>query len=291
MADMFHGKFVIPTGYESEEAKLALKRKIADALMSAGLSSHQGMRSPFEALGQMAQAFVGKRLADKAAGGEDELGRRIRGDYDTARAGLNADVDSGMDPAAIVKKYSGNPMLDDQIKPYVEALTKRLTGGEDLVDTGGMSGFQPKRNFIGKPMPNDPNKPVWLDEQGNATVNGPLATAHMYSNPNLVEPGAMPTTSPIPNAGQAPGPPAPVGATPSPSAVPAGADIDLSKLTPEEREILKNEIRRRGGLPASNEMPFGSPLDKPAARPADGIVNGKQYWMINGVPYDNPEGK
>lgn len=289
MADLSYGKFVIPTGYESQQAKIALKRKIAEALMSAGLSQHQGMRSPFEALGQVAQAFVGKRLEDKAAGLEGELGTRIRGDYQAANSGFDADVNAGMDPAKLVSKYSGNPMLEDRLKPYAEALAKRLGGREDLVDTGGLSGFQPKGNFVGKPMPNKPDAAVWLGENGEAEVNPVAAAAAMYRNPNLASPSAMPTSAPIPipNAGHAPGPPPPAGGLSSPSAPTAGGDIDLSKLTPEERQILTNEIKRRGGqVPQSSELPLGSPLTPPPpSLPQIGEVrSGFQY--MGGDPND-----
>lgn len=72
-------------------------------------------------------------------------------------------------------------------------------------------------------------------------------------------------------------------ASPQPGA--ASPDIDFSLFTPEEITVWRNEALRRAG---GRTTPSGSPL---APAPNSKVINGKQYYQINGKWYDNPEGR
>lgn len=281
-------KYLMPMNYQSEESKIAAKKKIADALIQRGLTPNKGMISPLEVIGSMAQAFAGKRLDSRASKMEDDLSDRVKGAYADARGQMQNDVAAGMTPQQIAEKYGSNPLLENDVKPYADAFGENLKGRERIVNLGSAAGYGRVGDYMGKPLPNDPNKPVWVGSNGQAEVNPVAATAAMYRNPNLVDPSSMPTSAPIPTPGMPQTAAAPVGSGVTPSPAPAGANVDLSLLSPEEQAILQNEIKRRGSLPpSSRNMPFGNPLRPPPS----GTAGGKPYWIVNGVPYDNPEGK
>lgn len=307
------GKMSIPTGYESEQARILLKRKLAEALLSRGLSPQGGMRSPLEALGSMAQVFAGKRMESKADKLEGGLTQKMLGDYQAEHDAFQADVASGMSPADLVKKWSGarHPFIADEIKPYADAYGEALKNREGIVEGGG--GFVRKGDYMegtpGKParaLPNDPNKPVWTQRGPNgellASPNPAYALSRAMGQPGAIDfskgvpnffavPGSGPAAAPTP--GLPPSAPAMGASTslaPSAGAAPnaAAPNIDLSLLNPMERQVIEREIARRKGItPEARNLPLGNPL-KP---PPSGIANGKPYWMVNGVPYDNPEGR
>ena len=295
------GKVQIPTGYESEQAKIALKRKLAQALLERGLSPNRGMISPLEALGGVAQAAAGQFLEKRADKLEGKLGERMLGDYQSEHDALQAAIASGAGPDEIAKTFGGarHPLIADEVKPYENAYSKRLENLEGIREVGGTYGRV--GDYVGKdiggkglPVPPDPNKPVFV-ENGMMVPNQSWIYAHAATQPGALDPSQISPVNPYPGAAAAPAPgqlpPPPAGGASATSLAPspAGGDIDLSLLNPEERKILQSEIARRKGLPPeARSLPMGNPLKPP---PSGVLPNGKPYWMVNGQPYDNPEGR
>lgn len=70
---------------------------------------------------------------------------------------------------------------------------------------------------------------------------------------------------------------------------PAAGGMDLSRLKPEELQVLQQELGRRAGLnPQAQNFPQGNPLSPPPSKVGP---DGKPYWSVGGKWYDNPEGR
>lgn len=281
-------KFVLPTGYESEQRKAERKRKLAQMMLERGMQSGN-MQSWTQPLAQMAAAFAGKRLDKKADKIDADVSERMTADFGKKVEAFNAATSGeNVDPTAIVRAHGSDPMLQDMVKPYVETMTeglkqrqRRVKFGDRYRTLGSISETERE--------PSDPNSAVIVDQQGNWVVNPVRTTAALAAQGLPLDMPGRPGVYSMPNptvGGQAP----PGGGS--------GDGMDLGLLTPEERNIMANELRRRAGpgpaqdAPPSNNIPMGSPLaPQPAQQPPAGVVNGKPYWLINGIPYDNPEGK
>jgi hypothetical protein len=292
-------KLVIPTGYEDEQVKAERKRRMAEMLYKQGLNN-QNISSWTQVLGDLAQTYAGKRNEDKADKLDQQYRHELLDAYTAARTGLEADRKSGTAPADLVAKYGGNPLLADD--PTLKAETgafeadlKPTNFGGRMVRTGDvMNQYEPSKptdSVIRNPDGSWKENPVVtssaLHRQGYG-MGDPVA---QMPDPYAKVAGAMvPQVMPPQGAPMSP-PPMPA-AQPNPE-----AGVDLSVLSPEEKQILQNEIMRRkngggaGGAyqPPNPNTPMGNPLT--AQRAPAGVVNGKPYWLINGMPYDNPEGK
>lgn len=286
-------KLVIPTGYESQERDIENRRKLAQLMLEKGLSQ-QNMTSWAQPLAEMAQIYAGKRMDSKASKAQDALDTKIKGDYTAQLGALNADVNSGMPVKDLVQKYAGSSLVSDALKPYTDAYGESLKEGEGHTTFGSQwrrKGAIPEGSV-------DPNSMVIPGPNNTIAVNPVRATAALAAQypPENSSPGNMTYSMPAPGIAQPSGGGAgPGGAPPAPAA--GGNSIDVSALTPEEKQILTTELQRRAGpanggnFTVQNDMhtPFGSPVD--AVKPPSGVVNGKPYWIVNGVPYDNSEGK
>lgn len=278
-------KLQIPTGYEELQRKAAAKRKIAAALLARGMTGDNQMTSWAQPLAQMAQAFAGKRLDKKADKLDAEYTTQMREAYTSGLDRLHAAKAGGMSNEEIVKTFSAEPLLQDAIKPYQDAMAAALKERENIVDIGGSQGYGRVGDWMGKPKPNDPNSAVVYDDKGNWMVNPVRRQAALEAQGYSPGGAGFPSVGAMPDPAMAPPPGGPA---------PGGDGLDLSLLNQEERGILQNELERRAGGGQSQfnpdpNTPMGNPL---TALPAPaGVVNGKPYWIINGVPYDNPEGK
>jgi hypothetical protein len=363
-------KFTLPTGYENEQLKAERKRKIAQALLERGLASQPNMQSWAQVLGQMAQAGAGSILNKRADKMDEATNNRMLSDYHQQLNDFQADVNAGMDPAKLVEKYGGSPMVADALKPYGDAMAKRLTERENLVNFGGRAGVR-VGDVAGQYEPSKPNDPVIRDAQGNWTVNPVRETAALgaqgftsngqpsiatYSMPNPYAQSDQNTGVPQPHMNaQGPGHETPSGfqavvgqiesgnrdfrPNDAPTTSSAGALYGMQVMpstahnpgfgvTPAANESAA-EYNRVGRDYATamqqrygdNAQAFGAYNAGPGAmdraisqgganyrsllpnetrtyinrgmsqlKPPAGVANGKPYWMINGVPYDNPEG-
>lgn len=284
------GKVTIPTGWEADQRKAAARRKLAERLLAQALGPQGGMTSWTQPLAQMANAFAGNMLDRRADKMDADVASKMRETYASSIGNLQKDVAAGMDLPQVVQKYGADPLMQDMVKPYVDALGKRISEKENVVKVGGAQGYGRVGDFMGKPLPNDPNDPVVIGSDGSWKVNDVRRQAALEAQGYSPNGQGFPTVRSMPDPAMAP----PAGGAPATG----GDGLDLSLLNPEERGILQNELTRRAGgqgAPISATMnpdpntPMGSPLG--ARRRPAGQVNGKPYWIIDGVPYDNPEGK
>lgn len=286
---------VIPTGYESDQVKAANKRKLAQMMLEKGLSSPGGMQSWLQVLGQLGSTAAGLRMNKQADDMDEGTNKRILADYVGQLSEFHND-EKTMAPKELVAKYRDKPFLEDALKPYTEAMTARLRDKGDMVNINGT--YVDKGSMqAGGHAPTDPNAGVIRDASGNLVENMVRRNAALHAQgyglgdpaTTMPDPGA-PNGPAAPVSGTVGGQTPPMGGAPAPS----GDGLDLSLLSADERGIMQRELQRRaanGGAfqPPNPNVPLGSPLT--AQRAPAGIVAGKPYWLINGVPYDNPEGK
>lgn len=224
-SDLSFSKFIIPSGYESEQEKIALRRRLAEAFLNRGMQGEGRYGSPLQVLGDLAQELAGVHMEHQASNENAQLGTHIREDYQKKISDFYFDVNSGMSPQALVEKYQGDPMLEDALKPYVAAHQAALVNREDLGQYGNT--IERKGDFIGKPIPSKPTDAVIQLPNGNWAVN-PLAMAvRAYSNPAYVaDPSKLPSEMPNPYGPSV----APLSVTPGSVQAPAGGAVSPSTL-------------------------------------------------------------
>ena len=282
----------MPTGYEEEQHKIALKRKLAQAMFEQGIAGGQRARSPWDALASIAEVGAGK-LHDKRANKlEAEMAEKLKTDYGSRRASLMADINAGMAPQAVMQKYGADTLLSGDLEPIKDAYGAALKNREGIVNFGGRQ--MRAADTLGKFDPGKPNDQVLRDE----------TTGNMFINPVRVAAGQVSQMIPADNAsaqalmgvtfnpnsqqqGNAPANAA-AGSMPLSGPVPAGGGMDLSRLTPEEKNILNSEMQRRAGLSPEAQNFTGGQGTVP---PPTAMYQNKPAWQINGKWYDNPEGK
>ncbi len=288
---------VLPTGFEADQKKAARKRKIAEMMLA---KSQQGgnMTHWTQALASVAQAGVGKHLDKKADNIELEMGDRLKQEYATKLSAFNdATQDPNVDPMSVVRQFGADPLLADKTKPYADAMAAGLRDRNESTNFGG----QWRRKGDIKPGEFEPGRPT---DGVLRMSNGDLATNDVATVAALARQGAVgadgrPISMRAPDPSRAPMPQQQGMAAPVQGAPPVGGGLDLNLLTPEEKAIMQKELARRAGgqgggmagyQPPNPNVPMGSPLSASPA-PAGMTVDGKPYWLVNGVPYDNPEGK
>ena len=279
-------KLVMPTGYEGEQQRAKTLRSLAEA-MAATSTSTAPVGSWTQVLAQILQGYVAGRENKKADALDTDVSTKMQNAFNTTHQQFTADA-ATMTPEQLQAKYGSNPYAGDDLKPYVEGITARqrkmAENSQTMVDTPD-HGYQPLPTQIGR-VPFDPNKTVVSTDNGQSFgVNPVKITADRLAQANGP---AISAVNSMAAPGMAPQMPAP-----------AAGGMDLSLLKPEERQILAQELARRAngsqvGDPATvlnnTHIPMGSPLS--AAKVPDGVtLDGRPYWNINGVPYDNPEGK
>lgn len=138
---------LIPTGYEMLDEQVQQKRALAEAMLAQGMTARQDYRSPFQVLGQLAQAWAGKSMQNDANRMQAEALQKRLADFAAARQSLSADLQSGATPEQIYTKYGTNPLLADAIKPIVDAY------GEGLARTAtNNADIQKDRQYRGDPV-------------------------------------------------------------------------------------------------------------------------------------------
>lgn len=285
-------KMQYPTGYEGEQRRIEMRRRLAQAMLEKGLSGGD-TRSWTQALAQVAQTYAGKRMEKKATDREADMYERMRADIATKMADFQAARNSGATNQDLVDRFGADPMLQDAIDPHRDAVVSAMKNQEELVENGGR--FVRKGDFVGPNGKDLAGKPTDLviAKDGQWQVNPVAVTARLLSNPQPAGSTAHDLTGQMPNpystgGGQSSAGPA-GGAMPSGGQSPSVGGMDLSKLNPEEQAILQQEIQRRAGLsPEARNMPQGNPLTPP---PSQVGPDGKPYWSIGGKWYDNPEGR
>lgn len=245
-------QLVIPTQYAQQQQSIAQKRKLAEAMLSQGLSNDPNMNNWAQVLGKLAQAWAGKSMDNEATKSEGLLNEQIRGDYDKSVGDFFAGAKSAP-LAETVQAIARNPLLEGVGKPFQDAYATQLRERENLIKFGGRSGIR-QGDVMGM-ADNDPNSMVHQGPNGETFLNEPRVAAAGIAS-GAYAPKEIPQT-----VGQMPGIQRLVGAMSGQP--PAAADPELPPVQPEE-----------GVIPG-----------------VAGIVNGQKYWVINGKYYDNPEGR
>lgn len=279
-------KLVIPTGYESEQRKAAQKRKLAEMLTEIGAKS--GNYNSWAQVGsQLANALAGRIVSKKADKLDDSYNEKLKQAYTDKWNQFTADAKTKT-PDEMFATYGNDPFVGEQAKMFGDAIGARLKEKENIVNVPGR-GYVSTGDVIGKGPINDPNAAVSVDANGNWVPNlarmGASLGAQGFTDAATGAPPNMPFRDPLSNTPAMP---------PAQAGGPAGGGFDINLFTPEEQRVMQAEVlrRRQVGGPAgvSPNRPYGSPLavNKP---PAGMTSDGKPYWIINGVPYDNPEGR
>lgn len=254
----------IPTGYESLQRAAASKRKLAETMLAQGLAPDNNMQSWAQVLGKLGQTWAGKSMTKEADSMEADYATKLRGDYEGKLGQFYADAKT-LQPQELVEKYQHEPLVVDALKPYAEAFASKLSDDQKVKIVNGLAmrqgDIKPGQVF------NDPNASVWRDQDGQPVINGMGVAASMGRQGLGTEGQPM--------------------AMKDPTLAPDNR-IDVSALNPEEQRILSGELRRRSQLsPEARNFSSGSSTTPPPS----GVVAGKPYWLIQGKPYDNPEGK
>lgn len=251
---------VIPTGYEEQRRAAERKRKIAEALLSKGLGAQGPMQSWTQVLAQVANAGVGSMLDRKADKLDSATDAAISKDYaDRVAKFREATKDPNVDPKSIVDQFGSDQFLQDLVKPYQEGMATGIKERQNIVKAGDT--YSKIGDLEGKPLPNDPNALVIKGPHGwqpnmvriiaSAAAGGNLEDPNQAAGFSMQDPMVQ---QPV----QTPGMPAQPA---QPAGQPTG-DIDLSRLTPEERGILQRELQRRAqGTGAPQGIPSGNPTD------------------------------
>jgi hypothetical protein len=281
-------KIVIPTGFESEKRKAEQKRRLAEMLTKIGAQTGN-YNSWTQVAGQLANALAGRITSKKADKLDDSYNDKLKNAYSEAWSGFNADRKAGLSNDEMFEKWGNNPLVGEQAGMYAKGLERAITEKEDVVKTPD-NRYVKQGELIGKGPINDPNAAVSVTAGGDWVPNlarmSAAQGAQGFVDANTGAPPNMPFRDP---ASQPPAtPPAQVGG-------PAGGGgFDMNLFSPEEQRVIQAEVLRRrqvggaGGVPPN--QPYGSPLS--ANKPPAGMTSdGKPYWIINGVPYDNPEGR
>ncbi len=145
----------IPTGYESLGRDVLLKRKLAEAMMGQDTNYRHG--SWTQVLGDLADAWGGRKLEKDASAKEVELNAKIKGDYDTANQELmkallgdpnkvyntpgiapppGSTASEPIDPVQAALPFANNPLL--QNNPVLKALMEGY--GERIKNQQGTEG-------------------------------------------------------------------------------------------------------------------------------------------------------
>lgn len=189
---------VIPNNYTSQQADIARRKKLADAMLQQGLATDPNMRSWAQVLGKLAQTWVGKSMDKDADKSEAALNATILQDYGNRRTAFQTDAQT-MTPQQLVEKYGNDPMLANELKPYQEAFGTGLKQGQELTQFGGR--MVRKGDVVGQ-YDNDPNKMVFVGPDGQTSLNPVAVTAAGISSGNLTPTGGYQTTGQMPGVGR-----------------------------------------------------------------------------------------
>lgn len=186
-------KLIIPTGFEDEQRKIERRRSLADKLAQLGLNTGDiSGRSWTQPLAHLAQTFRASRLSRKADRMQGDLEKNIGEAYASAISNFNQDART-MDLQDLQDKYAGNQFTQDALKPYTEALQRRMTEREKIEKVGDR--YARVGDVQGKPI-FDPNAMVIPDGQNGYKVNPVRATAALLAQgftPNGQAPAYTPS--------------------------------------------------------------------------------------------------
>ena len=274
----------LPTGYESQLSQIERRRKLADAMMANGLQgSGPNAQSIFQGLAPVLQAFLAAKMNRGADRQQAEINSGMRGDYARASSAMSEGL-KALHPGDraglidLIAKSAGNPWTQDRAGSLEDVLQAKLTDDQKLVERGGMNVLQgnihPGSLVPGKPTDSEIAVP---DGHGGVrwTIN-PVAMQRAQEAQGI----AMPHTEafrsmPSPYANQSIGASNLIGEELARRAGPGiPPPLGPGQFPPEQ-----------GGLPP--QMPINS-----SQRPPDGLTDeGKPYWNVNGIAFDNPEGR
>ncbi len=285
----------LPTGYESRIAQIERRRKLAETLMAQGLQgSGPNTMNIFQALAPVLGAFMSTRMDKQADRAQGEVATGMRTDYSNA-TGAMGELLKNLKPGdrqGLVDAISaarGSPWTTGTADTLEKTLTAQMGADSRMVQNG--SRWQRQGNIAeGSPVEGKPTDAVIAvqDPTTGRTFwqENTTATASALNRQGMGDP-AYESVRRVESPYQS--------ATPLVPAMSAPAGY------PTDPEALRQEVARRAGpgIPPPlgpdqfpPELPAMNPAQAPVGPPPAGLtVDGQPYWMVNGVAYDNPEGK
>lgn len=195
-------KFTLPTGFEQQQQQALMKQKLAEAMLSQGLTTHDDYHSWLQPIAQMFQTWAGKSMQKDATKATGALLEQQRQQYNQHYDALASDAAGGMSSADIVAKYGKDPLLAEALKPYIAGLTKRQESNNTLTTDGPFHVYGSDIKS-GQLIAANPNKDKLMPgADGQMHINWPLISADVAAQglPLADEKGRQlyPTTAPMP---------------------------------------------------------------------------------------------
>lgn len=214
------GKLIKPTGFESEQDRVKRLRDMADALEQQSMGVGP-LGSWTQVLAKVLSGYVSGRENKEADNLEQDVSSKILKAYTDAHQQFNADVAGGMSDADLQAKYSGNPYVEDDLKPHTAAYQKGLeksaenqftyehtpTGWQKLLDIAGKPEFNPNDKLISDGKGGYTINVPMLTFDREAQANGPAFYGQSTLNPSNLRPlqmGPTPTATPSSTSGRLP---------------------------------------------------------------------------------------
>ena len=130
----------IPTGYEGLRSDIASKRKIAEAMMAAGMAGPGvNARSWVQLLGSLAQSFAGTMMDRKANREETDMNNNISINQGVSEANFNSAQAMGATNDELTRQFGSDPNLaDNPMMKIVQelALKGRIAKGDPYIANG-----------------------------------------------------------------------------------------------------------------------------------------------------------
>jgi len=187
-------KITIPTGYEQQQRAAATKRRLAEAMLTQGLSPSANMTSWAQPLGHLAQTLAGKLMQRRADKMDSEVSRQILEDYNNRRGSFLTDA-GAMTPEQLVQKYGNDPLLQNDLKPYADAFGSGLKDRGELTNFGGR---MVRKGDVEGQYENKPSSLIFANPDGSTELNPVAVTAAGIANGSLVPEGGYQTTGKLP---------------------------------------------------------------------------------------------
>lgn len=273
----------LPTGYESLQLQAEQKHRLAQRLLDSSYGQQAPMSSYTQLLGQLAEAFVGRRAEKKADALDLDIKTRMGEDYRNKSKTFYTDAQV-MRPDELIAKWSTDPMMADLLDPYKDAYAQGLKEKEGHTTFGGQwmrKGDIKEGAFDNKPTDrvigvNGPNGPTWQ-------INPTAITANIASLGTEVKDPVM--SMPAPGVSTTPGLTSmPQGAPPAQPQEDSGA-----LLTPEAWTGAVNAL---GSTAAADWIRRNPSIKIKVNSPADvqrlGLPSGTRIITPNGDELEVP---
>jgi len=288
-------KFIIPTGFETQQAKIASRQTMQKALRERALGgTPTNATSWTQVLAPIIDGLLARRMGKGIEKDTESLRSDMLGQYQTTMTEAQKDFENTGDlpgqlsRSEFVAKWGNNPFA----APLVESVGK----GMDSVQTAGASWAPKKMSVRNGPAGTEQIATVLMNNRGQARpadpgvqlppemteINGVAMNKDRWQEGQILPPNynqnivLNPQGMPIPNTAAISG-----------KRVAAGFESIPAMSPPPVGNYLPQD-----GLQAP--MPTAPSIPPVPSGPKQILdhreLDGKHYYLINGQWYDNPEG-